>query len=1193
MKFKYTNNGFPNRKSFMLFIMKTFIFLFCTTVFSFSPGKIFSQNAKITISADKAVTVDEVFEMIRKQTKYTFIYEDGLFDNIPKVNLTKGVIDANVLLEKSLSYGNFEVIVSANNAILIKEKEVKAGDPIVVKGIVKDNSGNPLPAVNVYIKGSKTGVYTDFDGSFTIRVNSTKDVLAFSYIGFKTKEVTVGNISIIDMTMEVDSYNLQEVVLSTGYQTVSKERATGSFSSANMQVFDSRRGNQNVVSRLEGMVAGLTVVAGPKGLGGTRNGSGSKNQKSVIRGLSSIQLATDPIYAVDGVLVNDFSIVNPDDIEDITVLKDAAAAAIWGAKASNGVIVITTKRGKKNEKISINYNSYFNFDGKPDFGYGKMMNSSQYIQAAKETFNPTVYPWGSLSRQFVAPHEVILYDQYRGLISQAEADQKLNALAATDNRSQVDNLWYRDAYSMGHTLSLSGGTNAYSFYTSVNYVDTQNNRPGSEGKTYRIAINQDYDFSKNFKVFLNFSLNNSSSSEKRQIGILNSFLPYQLFKDEQGNSINMPYMLGWSEATRLDFQARSRINLDYRPLDEVNYGYTKNNDLGFDLTAGFNLNLYKGLSFKGTYGYIKVNGNSKSYDDAKSLALRLQVLGLTVAPTLASTPVYYLPTTGGTYVTGNTEQLNWTVRNQLIYTKNFRDDKDRLDLQFGQEANEQVGSGSSTRILGYNEALGTYPQINYVALTNGVFGTVPSFRGSYTTLPFLPILEKPSRVSSYFALGSYMFNHKYGIDASWRVDHSNLFGSDNSAQNKPVWSIGGKWFLGKEDFMKNMDWMNNLALRGTYGITGNSPYVGASSNFDILSVATSVDLAGPSLRIGSLANTKLAWESTKTINLGLDFVLLNNAITGSLDAYDKHTTNMLGTVPFNPFTGSETGLGNIGSLKNRGVELTLRTVNLRAKDFNWSTNFVFSYNKNKLESYSTSLATTAQEVLALNYRSGYSMQPLFAYDFVGLDNLGDPMIKLADGTITKDPNAVKPEDLKYMGTTQPVFNGGLTNTFTYKGLSLTANMVYSMGNVMRNDVNTFYSGRMTASAAFDGNINQSFANRWQNPGDEANTNIPSYVPQAFINFDRRNTDYYTKGDINVSDASYIKMRDITLRYSFSDKVLQSMHLAAFSLNLQMSNFMLWKANNADIDPEYANFSQGVRIIPQTKHPVNLSLNISL
>lgn len=1177
----------------MLFIMKTFIFLFCTTVFSFSPGKVFSQNAKITISADQAITVDEVFELIRKQTKYTFIYEDGIFNNLPKVNLTKGVIDANSLLEKSLSYGNFEVVVSANNAILIKEKAVKDGEPVLIKGVVTDNSGKPLPAVNVFIKGANTGVYTDFDGSYAIRVNSQKAILVFSYIGYKTKEIVVENHTRIDIIMDVDSYNLHEIVLSTGYQTINKERATGSYSAANMQVFDSRRGNQNVVSRLEGMVAGLTVVPGQKGTTGSRNGSQTTNQASVIRGMSSIQLATDPIYAVDGVLVTDFSIINPNDIEDITVLKDAAAAAIWGAKASNGVIVITTKRGKKNEKTSINYTSYFNFEGKPDFGYGKLMNSSQYIQAARETFNPTVYPWGSLSRQFVAPHEAILYDQYRGVISQTEADQKLNALAATDNRNQVENLWYRDAFSMGHSLSLSGGTSAYSYYTSVNYIDTQNNRPDSENKTYRISFNQDYEFNKNFKVYLNFSLNNSSSSDGRQISILNSFLPYQLFKDEQGNSINMPYMLGWSEATRLDFQARSRVNLDYRPLDEVNYGYTKNKTLGFDLTGGFNLKLYKGLSFKGTYGYIKTDGNSKSYDDAKSLALRLQVLGLTVAPTTSSTPVYYLPTTGGTYVTGNNEQLNWTVRNQLIYNRNFRNEKDQLDLQFGQEANEQVATGNSMRILGYNQALGTYPTINYTTLANGVFGTVPSFRGSYTTLPYSSILEKPTRVSSYFALGSYMFNHKYGIDASWRVDHSNLFGSDNSAQNKPVWSIGGKWSIGRENFMKDIEWINSLGLRGTYGITGNSPYVGASSNSDILSAATSADLAGPSLGISALANTKLAWESTKTINLGLDFLLIRRTISGSIDVYDKHTTDMLGRAPLNPFTGTSSGLGNIGSLTNRGIELTLRTVNLQVKDFNWATSFVFSYNKNKLESYSASLATTAQEVMALNYRTGYSMQPIFAYDFVGLDNMGDPLIKLANGTITKDPNIAKPEDLKYMGTSQPVFNGGLTNTFTYKGFSLTANMVYSMGNVMRNDVNTFYTGRMTASAAFDGNINQAFANRWQNPGDEATTNIPSYVPQAFTNLDRRNTDYYIKGDLNVSDASYVKLRDITMRYSFSEKVLQSLHLAAFSLNLQMSNFMVWKANNADIDPEYNNFNQGVRIIPQTKHPVNLSLNLSL
>jgi hypothetical protein len=394
--------------------------------------------------------------------------------------------------------------------------------------------------------------------------------------------------------------------------------------------------------------------------------------------------------------------------------------------------------------------------------------------------------------------------------------------------------------------------------------------------------------------------------------------------------------------------------------------------------------------------------------------------------------------------------------------------------------------------------------------------------------------------------------------------------------------------------------MDDLAIRATYGITGNSPSTGGTAaTVDILSapsIYSGLPLAGTYLSVSSPANNKLAWEATKTINIGVDFTLFKRRIGGSIDLYRKNTTSLLGTTPVNYFTGWYPSVsGNIGNMINKGIELSLHTLTLQIKNFSWTTNLVFSYNKNKLVSYAASdYLNTASGRMSSTYIVGYSMAPLFAYRFAGLDNMGDPMIKLSDGTITKDPNAATSKDLVYKGTTQPVFTGGLTNTFGYKGFSLTANMVYNLGNVMRRDVNTFYTGRLTGGQySFNiGNINAYFTDRWKNPGDEAFTNIPSYVSNNYINYTRRNTNYYTYGDINVVSASYIKLRDITLSYSLPGKVLQALKVQMINLSVQLSNFMVWKANNAGIDPEYQNYASGKRGIPPSKHPVNFGLNIT-
>jgi hypothetical protein len=267
---------------------------------------------------------------------------------------------------------------------------------------------------------------------------------------------------------------------------------------------------------------------------------------------------------------------------------------------------------------------------------------------------------------------------------------------------------------------------------------------------------------------------------------------------------------------------------------------------------------------------------------------------------------------------------------------------------------------------------------------------------------------------------------------------------------------------------------------------------------------------------------------------------------------------------------------------------------VQGKNFSWSTNLIFSYNQNKLDKYTALQAYMLTDTYRLTSENivGYSSTPLFAYRFAGLDNLGDPLIKLADGTLTKSFNSAKAEDLVYMGTRTPKINGGLTNTLTYKGFALSANMVYNFGAVMRRDVNQFYTGRLTGSeGGFSGNISPEFLARWQNPGDELSTNIPSYVADPSDNF-RRNTDYYTLADINVVNASYIKLKEVTLSYKISERTLHFLKISSASLFVQTGNYMIWKANKYNIDPEFQDFRNGGRGLPSYTHSYSIGANIT-
>ncbi|MBO9153490.1 SusC/RagA family TonB-linked outer membrane protein [Chitinophaga sp. GCM10012297] len=1150
-----------------------------------------STGPVITYTAKEAQLVT-VFQAIREQTGYSVFGGKQLLKETQPVTCAVRNMPLTEFLDLVLRNQQLSYEIS-NKTIFLKAKPVtpageRPNEPGTISGSVKNEAGAPVTPATVMLEPQKQGMVTNERGEYQFKnLPEGFYVVQVSCVGYTREEkrvyVSKGSHTFVDFVLSGSSSQLKEVVVSSGYQSFSVKRSAGAYAKPNMQILRDRTTSMNILQRLDGLVPGLTVNNAPSAAG----------TPVLIRGLTSINSNKSPLLVVDGVPLDNINSLNPQDVAEITVLKDASAASIWGARAANGVIVISTRKGGRNEKLAIEYDGFVNFQGKPDVDYYPVLSSRQFIQAASDIFRPDLYPWANVSAYTglgstgVPPHNVILYNRYRGLISDAQATASLDSLAAINNVRQIRDAWYRPGLLTNHTLSIRGGGESYGIYGSLAYTGTQSNKPGETNNTYKINVRQDYTVNKHLDVFLITDLTNVNTTAPRNVEADNRFLPYQLFEDAQGKPLSIPYVKQLSDSTRRAFEGKSGVNLDYNPLLERDYGYTKADLLQARITAGLTVKLLDGLSFSGVYGLFKTAEKIRSYDDSRSYLVRSEAVQFTVPATApGQLPKYYLPVTGGRYSLSNATQNNWTVRNQLAYDKAWNGKRHQLSLLVGQESQEQLVVTSQSLTRGYNELLQTYPAIDYATLsTTGVAGPVMPNNGSRSLLANAqPFGETESRVRflSYYGNMGYTWLRRYTFNGSIRLDESNLFGRDRSSQRKPVWSIGGRWELGDESFMEHRAF-NDLALRVSYGLTGNSPVPGTAASYDILGAQSGSTLPGNTgLAIVTPANAALTWESSRTLNIGVDFgVLKGNRLSGSVDFYSKQTENLIGQMEVNPFSGYNTVVGNFGNMRNTGIEASIRSLNITAGRFSWVSQLVLAYNRNKITKLNQpALIATGEQKTGTIYLAGYPAFAVFAYDFAGLDGEGDPQISLQDGKVIKERNAAMPDDVLYMGTYQPVWNGGLSNIWTFGNLSLSANIVYNFGNVMRRDVNSFYSGNglipLTANNAMQsgdlrfrsGNVHAEFADRWQQPGDEQTTNVPSWIPVNSVNASRRDTRYYTQGDINVVSAAFVKLRDISLSYDLPRKVVSVAKLNGVKLRLQLSNVMLWKANDYGIDPEF-------------------------
>jgi TonB-linked SusC/RagA family outer membrane protein len=1131
-----------------------------------------SLGQQITLSK-KNILLESALKEIRRQSGFDIIFDARIIPKNQLINIDVKNAGIDQVMKTVLNglpfyYSKHGNIVSINRKI----SDTKTSDPksfskaeITVKGKVVNENGEPLSGASIFVQGDpEIAVSTNIRGEFILTKVDEKSKIIVAFMGYNPMLLTPKpDLGVIRMEVIIKDLSEVEITFNTGYQQISKERSAGSFSKPDLKVMlDRSAGSPTLLNRLEGLVPGLSSGAG--GNGGM-----------VIRGTTTLNLNTEPLYVVDGIQVSReiFDNLNVQSVEDITVLKDATASSIWGAKAANGVIVVTTKKGNAGDKLRIDYDGYVGFNGRPDRYYIPRISNDEHIALARELFPEysAANSWASLknSNLPIPPHLQVLYDAKRNLITSAQANFKLDSLSKISNTDQINDLLIRDASILNQTLSISGGGKVHSFYGAAQHIGRVSNTPDEHDNSYQLLLNNQFSISKRIKINVNAEINNRLTKNGNVTipdGIAEN--EYQLLKDANGNPLNANWAGTFIDSLRTNYQTRSRINLNYNPIAEQSRAYSTNNTLSARFQGGGTIDLFKGLRFTGTYGYNHASTTMRAIQDESNYTVRVLKTRFTVSPTLTSVPVYNLPQFGGTLETTNALARSWTIRNQLTYNRDFN--KHQVTAMFAQEARSEQTVNSNGYFWGWDDAAQTFTQVDALRLQNTVAGVAGSVAGVNLLNLSPDTKELPiARQTSYVASAAYTFDRKYSLNGSWRIDESNLFGFDKSAQNKPVYSIGGKWSLGNEEFMKPISWLNRLDLRLTYGITGNAPRPGQAASFDIFAATVNINAVnGSGLSLQTPANSKLTWEITKNYNLGLDFSVLNNRLSGTVDAYMKNTSDLIGIVITSPLSGYASVTGNFGDLQNKGIDVGLNSVNVRSRNFAWGSSLILGYNKNKLTKLNISnVPTTGAGLVGTSFTQGrtqmvgQSLYSLYAYNYAGLNASGDPQIRLADGTLTAAPNTSLPVDILRMGVTQAPLSAGLGNNFQYKSFNLSVNMIFNAGHVIRDPRVNTVSGVIAGN-----NYQAGFLERWKVPNDETRTDIPRYVANTAINASR-DLNYYNLGSTRILSADYLKIRDISLSYTLPRLVASKIRAQSITFRCNVNNLMLWTANDLNFDPE--------------------------
>ncbi|MFD0761151.1 SusC/RagA family TonB-linked outer membrane protein [Lutibacter aestuarii] len=1192
--------------------MKSFLFLFCTTIFGFSSGEILSQNAKVKIDTDKIITVDEVFKIIKSQTEYTFIYRSDLFKDYPKVAVKKGVIEANKLLDMSLSDGDFNFEFSKNNTIIIKEKT----PPIIqqtINGKVTDENGEPLLGVTVLVKGTTTGTVSNIDGIFSIKAN-IGDELILTYVGFIEQTIKIEDLSNLNITLKELTNKLKEVVV-TGYYSIPKERATGSFSNVTGEELQ-KITSLSVKDKIEGIIPGLLFEPN---YASDQSPSTERSRGLIIRGASTLG-DNSPLIVIDGfpVISSDgvdpWSTINPDDVESLTVLKDAAAASIWGAQAANGVIVIKTKTGNISKKAKIDVSVEYLVQPKPDLFAIPFASSAESINIYKSLFLDSNYKDNLLQSYFRNRYEFpevidIIMQMKAGEITEQNGDQLLSELSKIDVRNEFSDLFYRMETNQKVNISFSKGDETNSLRASL--MSLESNKYAKGDSNSQIIGN----FNNTFKPVdwfnITFGMNFSMLKQEKNgvaIGEL-SYIP-QMSRILDSNGDYLPMIKNDYDDSYYDVPTQRRrdlvdqYNLPYdwdwnlkRDIDNKDIKDEKND---LRLNAKVSFIPLKGLNIDVSYQYQRNSSLYSNYMNEETWYVRNAVNEF--ARTDGSYPI---PAGGMLYEQRSSFTSN-DGRIQASYNRIIGDHNIRLlgGFEIRKDYYESLPYG----FYGYDpQALTQITGLNFQDDINPRMTGDNEWRGSIPPIPTIPktsvsLQGRDNRFVSYYGNGVYTYKNKYDFTGSIRLDKTNLYGRTPSYRNLPQWSLGLGWSLDKETFF-NVDNVDRLRLRISYGWNGHidksaSPYINGTPWVDAVNQTQYAAVL-------TTPNPGLTWEKTKTYNIGADFSMFGQRLQGEVELYNKQSEDVLTDIAVNPTYGfyyDEATL-NAGDISNKGIEFDINGL-IIDKEIKWNSHLNFSYNKNEVQNVKSTSANIASRTSLSQFYpvAGQPVDFLAVAEWAGYSENGLPQVYL-DGEITEvsdiSYSGVDVDKLfKFVGQRSPKTFGSWTNNISYKNFELSARFLYSFGNKFLKDspprslLYNYQSYRTFHTFNTD-----LLVDRWKTGADNENASMYSLDTKVSNYLTTLTNDYIAQYNTqNVLDAGQIRLQSISLAYRIPSKILGGINNAR--IQFQAKNLgPIFLKNKEGIDPSFPKYSSSLYsayynvIRDRPEYSLSLQLNL--
>lgn len=1098
------------------------------------------RSPNVTIKMTSA-TVKNFFAELKKQTGLDFICSTDLAESLPKVSLNAQDKPVREVLDEVMDKLNCSYSIEGN---IVTIKKRQAGN--MLTGRVVDENGEALVGVSVTIPGTNVGTVTDSDGRFALRVAPAQrgKNVSVSYLGMKTQTLPMRRLQTSKViTLEPDA-NIMDDVIVTGYQTISKERATGSFGTMTSKQIDGKL-NADLTQKLEGQIAGVVL---------------DKDGNLSIRGIATLNAATQPLIVVDGYPTEcQLSELNPDNIENITVLKDGVAASIYGSRSANGVIIVTTKNGAEG-KTKLSYRGSFKFESKPNLDDLHMASTSDYIDAelALYDLNPNSSSYNIAYRTAnQSDVNYLLTQRKAGKISDSEFNSAIDKLRGNNVLRDMEKYMLRTAFTQTHNIGISGGNKVNKYNLAVNYTKNRASYINTDNDRLLVDLRNEWNPYKFLTVGVaanvNYSRSNSPRTSFQTFTDYSSYLkPYSRLVDDNGNLLNIRTV---SAATADLYSSVSGLkDTDYNPVTDAYEDYNKTTSFAARFNGFLRFKIIDGLTAEVGGNWTRGNSTSKTISTANSYRMRLAFNNGTSMSNISN---HYVPDGDMIDETRYTNE-NWTVRTQVNFNRTFG--KHRVTALAGNEVRRITYDNNTyaTR-LGYNSTAGSFTPVNIKDFVSGVYNQ-DMLNGNDLAwyLKYGSYGISDNRFVSWYFNGSYEFDDRYIISGSIREDLTNFFGTDPKYRHKPMWSVGGTWKVKNEKFF-NVEWIDRLNVRASYGVNGNisltdGPYL-------ILSAGSfSPITGGVSNSISSFPNNSLRWEKTTTKNIGIDINVLNNRLGFSFDYYHKKSTDLLASDAVDPTLGVSSIRKNVGSIRNQGFEFAINGTPVKSRYFRWDVTYNLSLNKNEVLEYNVNRKyPTSWAWVTPIHAAGYPMYGLFGYNFAGLDDKGQTMIFGADGE-KKLASACTVDDVVYLGTAVPKADMALTNNFSYKNWNLSFMFIAKLGHKYRKDV-------------FQGsNINsRHVAERWQKAGDEATKIYPVLKSWNMDMF------YFPFCDINIGNASYAKLRDLTLTYNFDNSLTKLIGMSDAKVYLQARNLFRITASDCDIDPETfeLNYSGGM------------------